>query len=232
MAVFRQLFDPESSTYTYLLGEAGEAVLIDPVREQAGRDLALLARLGLRLVWSLDTHVHADHVTAAALLQARTGCATAVGQRAGVACADRLLAEGDEIRFGGEVIRVLETPGHTAGCVSYLWRDRLFTGDALLIGGCGRTDFQDGDPGTLYDSIVGKLFTLPDETLVYPAHDYEGRRVSCIGQEKAINPRLAGRSREAFVALMESMAFPLPRRIQVAVPANRRCGREGIGGGA
>ncbi len=223
-----QLFDPESSTLTYVLvDERGrEAVLIDSVREQTGRDLEVIANHGLRLRWVLETHVHADHVTGAAVLQARAGAQTAVGAHAGVACANRLLADGEEIEFGGELIEVIATPGHTSGCLSYRWRDRLFTGDALLIGACGRTDFQEGDPGRLYDSITQRLFAFPDETLVYPAHDYEGRRVSSIGEQRNTNPRLAGKSREEFIAIMNALELAPPRKIDQALPANRRCGRQ------
>lgn len=228
MQPVHQLLDPDTCTYTYLVVDepSCEAVLIDPVREQVQRDLEVLAASRLRLQWILETHVHADHVTGAAMLQAQTGAGTALSARAGVACASRLLDDGDEIAFGEEIIRVLATPGHTAGCLSYLWRDRVFTGDALLIGGCGRTDFQGGDAGVLYDSIVGKLFGLPDETIVYPAHDYQGRRVSCIGEQRTTNPRLAGKNRAEFVALMGGLVLDPPRQIDIAVPANRKCGRE------
>ncbi|THF66636.1 MBL fold metallo-hydrolase [Pseudothauera nasutitermitis] len=225
--LFRQLFDEDSSTLTYLLADphTREAVLIDTVREQAGRDLALLDELGVRLVWILETHVHADHVTAAATLKQATGARTVTGRHAGAACADVMAGDGHEIVFGGEVIRVIPTPGHTPGCVTYHWRDRLFTGDALLIGGCGRTDFQGGDAGALYDSLTTRLFTLPGETLVYPAHDYQGRRVSCIAQERDTNPRLAGKTRDQFIQLMGELNLPRPRRIDEALPANLRCGR-------
>jgi len=225
--VFRQFFDESSSTLTYLLADplAGEAVLIDSVREHAGHYAALLREMNLKLVWLLETHVHADHVTGAADLRELTGARTVTGERAGAECADVRAADGATIVFGNEVIRVIPTPGHTAGCVTYHWRDRLFTGDALLIGGCGRTDFQSGDAGTLYDSITGRLFTLQDEMLVYPGHNYDGRRVSCIGQERISNPRLAGKSREAFVELMNNLKLPSPSRMDEAVPANLRCGR-------
>lgn len=225
--VFRQLFDEDSCTLTYLLADplTGDAVLIDTVREHTGRYAALLREMNLQLVWLLETHVHADHVTGAAGLKELTGARTVTGERAGAPCADVLAADGTTVVFGNEVIRVIPTPGHTVGCVTYHWRDRLFTGDALLIGGCGRTDFQGGDAGTLYDSITGRLFALRDEMLVYPGHNYEGRRVSCIGQERIGNPRLAGKSREAFIALMNELKLPSPRRMDEAVPANLRCGR-------
>lgn len=227
MIRFHQLSDPASSTYTYLLAcpATGNAVLIDSVREQIDRDIEFLRKHGLRLEWILETHVHADHVTGAAALQARTGARTAVGRRAGIACATRLLGEGDAVAFGEESLAVLETPGHTAGCVSYLWNDRVFTGDSLMIGSCGRTDFQDGDPGTLFDSVTRKLFALPDETLVYPAHDYHGRRVSCIAEERETNARFAGRTRAEFVEFMEALQLDPPRQLEFALPANRHCGR-------
>ncbi len=228
MQNFFQRLDPESCTYTYILVDESsrKAVLIDPVREQVDRDLALLDEHQLTLEWILETHVHADHVTGAAQLQAATHAATAVSERAGVACASRHLRDGEAVSFGEQTLRVIATPGHTAGCVSYLWNDRLFSGDALLIDACGRTDFQEGDPGQLYDSVTGKLFTLPDETLVYPAHDYSGRQVSTIGEQRQTNPRLAGKSREEFIDLMDSLDLDAPRKIQVALPANRLCGRE------
>lgn len=224
--MFRQLFDPESSTYTYLLGEepGGEAVIVDPVREHVERDLGLMAQHGLRLAWILETHVHADHVTGARALGACTGARTAVSLHCGARGFDHLLNDGEEITFGAERIRVIATPGHTPGSTCYLWRDRLLTGDTLLIGGCGRTDFQNGDAGALYDSITGRLFALPEDTLVYPGHDYKGRRVSTIGEEKSTNPRLAGRSREDFVRLMGQLDLPEPKRIREAVPANLRGG--------
>lgn len=219
--MFKQLFDSASSTYTYLLAaDTGEAVLIDPVYEQLDRDLALLKDNGLTLAWVLDTHVHADHVTSANALKAATGCQTAVGDGCNATGFDHSLNDGDEIRFGGELVRVIGTPGHTHGSVTYHWRDRVFTGDALLIGGCGRTDFQAGDAATLYSSITDKLFALADETLVYPGHDYKGRRVSSIGEEKATNPRLAGKSMEEFKTIMENLNLPKPKLIDIAVPAN------------
>lgn len=219
--MFKQLFDPTSSTYTYLLAaDTGEAVLIDPVYEQLERDVALLRQYRLTLAWVLDTHVHADHVTSANALKAATGCQTAVGDGCNATGFDHSLNDGDEIRFGNELVRVIGTPGHTHGSVTYLWRDRVFTGDALLIGGCGRTDFQAGDASTLYSSITGKLFALADETLVYPGHDYKGRRVTSIGEEKATNPRLAGKSVDEFKAIMDGLNLPKPKLIDIAVPAN------------
>ncbi|HQZ02811.1 MAG TPA: MBL fold metallo-hydrolase [Thauera sp.] len=224
--VFRQLYDENSSTLTYLLADAltGDAVLIDSVAEQAALYLGLLQELKLNLVYLLETHAHADHVTGAGLMKERSDAETATGWRTGANCADLQLSDGDTLAFGNEVIRVINTPGHTPGCVSYRWRNCVFTGDALLIGGCGRTDFQGGDAGTLYDSITQRLFTLADETLVYPAHDYKGMRVSSIGQEKLTNARVPGRSRAAFIELMDSLNLPRPRLIDEAVPANLRCG--------
>ncbi len=230
MILFHQFFDTSSSTLTYLLADpvTGDAVIIDSVREHVGAYVSFLQEQELQLCWILETHVHADHITGAAGLRELTGARSAVGSAGGVGCADRLLDDGDTIVFGNEVIRVIPTPGHTPACVTYQWRDRLFTGDALMIGGCGRTDFQGGDAGALYDSITGKLFALPDETLVYPGHDYRGARVSCIGQEKAINPRLAGRSRQDFIELMNNLNLPQPRMIDEALPANLRCGHNEI----
>ncbi len=224
--MFKQLFDPVSSTLTYLIGDESskEAVIIDPVEDQSARDLALLASLGLKLVCILDTHVHADHVTGAAALKAATGAPAAVGMACEAPGYERQLVGGDRITFGKEIIHVIATPGHTPGSLTFHWRDRLFTGDALLIGGCGRTDFQNGSADQLYSSITGNLFTLPDETLIYPGHDYKGRRVSSVGEEKLLNPRFAGKTRAEFIALMGALDLPRPKLIDVAVPANKRAG--------
>lgn len=226
--LFRQLFDPDTSTYSYLLADpvSREAALVDPVLEQVDRDARLVEELGLRLVYTLETHVHADHVTGADALRRRLGSRSVVHADGGAACADVLVRDGDVLHVGSIAIEVRHTPGHTEGDVSYVVGDRVFTGDTLLIGGCGRTDFQQGDPGALYDSVHGKLFTLPDDTLVYPGHAYDGRRVSSIAQEKEINARLGGgRSRESFIQLMENLELPYPRKIDVSLPANRECGR-------
>jgi glyoxylase-like metal-dependent hydrolase (beta-lactamase superfamily II) len=222
-----QLFDAESSTFTYILSAPGstDAVIIDPVDRHCLRDLRHLERLGLKLAWVLETHAHADHVTSAGRLRELTGAKTAVPGACGIAGAETQLNEGDSVRFGnGEAIRVLHTPGHTAGSMSYVWRGNVFTGDTLLIDGCGRTDFQSGSADALYDSVTRKLFALPDETLVWPGHDYKGQSVSTIGWEKRHNARLANRSREAFVKLMDELNLPKPKLIDVAVPANQRLG--------
>jgi glyoxylase-like metal-dependent hydrolase (beta-lactamase superfamily II) len=236
--IFRQLFEPESSTYTYLIGcpETGEALLIDPVVESVERDLAELGALALKLALTLDTHVHADHVTAAARLRALTGCRVAFPSASEVAGADVQVSEGEPVRVGRLELRPLFTPGHTADHHCYhLDRPgaaRVFTGDALLIDGCGRTDFQGGDPATLYRAIHAKIFSLPGETLVYPGHDYQKRHVSSVAQERERNPRLGGgRTVEEFTAIMEALALPRPRKIDFAVPANRRCGEAELASG-
>jgi len=219
---FKQLFDPTSSSYTYLIAddETHEAVLIDPVIEQLERDLQLIREHDLTLKHILETHVHADHITASLALKQATGAQTAVASDCGAQGYDRMLEDGNVILFGREEILVLATPGHTSGSVSYLWRDRLLTGDTLLIGGCGRTDFQNGSAADLWRSISEKLFRLDDQVLVYPGHDYKGRRVSSIGEEKQFNARLAGKSREEFIAIMNNLNLPMPSRIHEAVPAN------------
>lgn len=224
--IFKQLFDTESSTYTYFIAEpqTREAVLIDPVDTHIDKYLALLAQYNCTLKYSLETHVHADHITGGGILRQKTAAQTGVASACGAKTADLQLKDGDELAFANETIKVIATPGHTPGSTSFLWRDRLFTGDALLINGCGRTDFQGGDSASQYHSIVNKLFTLPDDTLVYPGHDYNGRRVSNIAQEKSINPRLAGKTLDEFVQIMSSLKLPKPRLIDIAVPANRKCG--------
>lgn len=223
---FRQFFDPDSCTLSYLLAdpECGEAIIIDPVLERIDEYIRTLEQLQLGLRYTLETHVHADHVTAGGLLRQRAGSQTGVAAGCLAPAADLKLSHGDSIQFGHMSIHVIATPGHTAGSVSFLWQDRLFTGDSLLIGGCGRTDFQGGDPGQLYDSVTGNLFKLPEETLVYPGHDYHGRRVSCIAEERSLNPRFKGKTREGFIELMNALDLPKPRLIDLAVPANRLCG--------
>lgn len=225
--IFRQLFEPLSSTYTYLVGCAstGQAVLIDPVVNSMERDLAELQRLGLRLAVTLDTHVHADHITGALHLKQRTGSRIAAPAFDGLPCADIGIAEGTPLQVGSLQLEPLHTPGHTDGHFCYRLGERLFTGDALLIDGCGRTDFQNGSAADLYRSVTGKLFTLPDDQLVYPGHDYQGRRVSTIGQEKARNPRLGqGRSLAEFEAIMAGLKLPYPKFIDHALSGNRQCG--------
>ncbi len=234
--IFHQLFDSESSTYTYLLGDeqSREAVLIDPVLELVERDLKLVGELGLKLVYVLDTHVHADHVTAAGAIRDRFAGAirTGVGRGAGVECSDIPLDDGQILKMGRHEIRVIGTPGHTDSCMSFFIQPEtgsavVFTGDALLIRGTGRTDFQNGSSSTLFDSVTLKLFMLPDDTRVYPAHDYRGQTSSTIGAEKQHNPRLGkGRSREEFTKLMSELDLALPKKIHEAVPANMSCGKK------
>lgn len=230
MLIFRQLFDPQSSTYSYLLGDgaAGEAILIDPVFEQAARDGALIKELGLTLAATLDTHVHADHVTGAWLLKHRLGSRIAISAASGAEGADIHLVEGDRLSFGKRYVSARPTPGHTDGCMSFVLDDEsmAFTGDALLIRGCGRTDFQQGSAHNLYQSIRMKIFTLPESCLLYPGHDYRGLTVSSVAEEKTYNPRLGGDIAEADFALyMENLNLPHPKQIDVAVPANMVCGR-------
>ncbi len=227
-AIFRQLFEPESSTYTYLLadGETKEAVLIDPVKETVDRDLKLVEELGLTLTHVLDTHVHADHVTGSGEIRRRTGAKTVVSARAGADCADVRVDDGDAVRFGKHALEVRATPGHTDGCVTYVLDDSTmaFTGDALLIRGCGRTDFQQGDARKLFRSVTEKIFTLPDDAKLYPGHDYKGRTVTTVAEERAFNPRLAGKTEDEFVRIMSELKLAPPKKIAVAVPSNRRCG--------
>lgn len=224
--LLRQLFDRESSTYTYLVAdpETREAVLVDPVLEQRARDLALVEELGLRLVHVLETHVHADHVTAAGSLRAETG-ATTIASTRGAPCADRHVSHGEVIRFGAQTLTVLSTPGHTDDSVCYAGDGFVLTGDTLLVRGTGRADFQNGDPHALHRSITEVLFALPDETIVYPGHDYRGFTCSTIGEERAHNPRLQG-DEAAFVAIMAGLDLPPPKRLAEAVPKNRACGAE------
>ena len=229
--LFRQLFDAGSSTYTYLIGceRSGVAALIDPVRETVERDLEQLDSLRLSLRCTVETHIHADHVTGAAMLRERTGCACAVPEKSGAAHADIAVREGEPIHIGALELHPLYTPGHTDDhhCY-YLDHDgqgRVFTGDALLIDGCGRTDFQNGDAATLYRSVHEKIFALDGDTLVYPGHDYQQRRVSSVAQERDRNARLGGgKSVEEFVAIMAALNLPRPKQMDVAVPANRECG--------
>jgi sulfur dioxygenase len=225
--IFRQLFESVSSTYTYLLGDeqTGQAILIDSVISSMDRDLEVLHRLGLRLAYTLDTHIHADHITAALELKRATGSKIAAPAFDRLACADVGIEEGKPLEMAGILLQPLHTPGHTDGHFSYLLGDRVFTGDALLIEGCGRTDFQNGDADTLYRSVTEKLFALPDETLVYPAHDYKERFVTSIAQEKLRNPRLGkGKTLDEFREIMANLNLPYPTFIDHAVPGNRQCG--------
>jgi glyoxylase-like metal-dependent hydrolase (beta-lactamase superfamily II) len=222
-----QLFDAASSTFTYLLIDPASraAILIDPVDHHVERDLAHLRRLGLQLTHVLETHAHADHVTSAGRLCELTGAVSAAPSGCGIAPAALQLNDGDVIRFGvNEAIAVLHTPGHTAGSMCYVWRDHVFTGDTLLIDGCGRTDFQGGSAAALFDSVHAKLFMLPDGARVWPAHDYKGQSVSTIGWEREHNARLAHRSKDDFVSLMAQLNLPKPKLIDIAVPANRNLG--------
>jgi glyoxylase-like metal-dependent hydrolase (beta-lactamase superfamily II) len=225
--IFRQLFEPLSSTWTYLLGceTTGQALLIDPVVNRIDEDLAVIAGLGLRLAWTVETHVHADHITGARHLRERTGSRIAAPAADRLPCADLGLEEGRPLEMGSVRLDPLHTPGHTRTHHAYVCGERVFTGDALLIDGCGRTDFQGGSASELWGSVHGKLFALPDEQLVYPGHDYQGRRVSSIGQERARNPRLGGtRTQAEFEALMAALNLPYPKFIDHAVPGNQACG--------
>jgi glyoxylase-like metal-dependent hydrolase (beta-lactamase superfamily II) len=230
MLIFRQLFDPQSSTYSYLLGDgaSGEAILIDPVFEQAARDAALVKELGLTLAATLDSHVHADHVTGAWLLAKRLGSKIAISAAGGAKGADIRLADGDRVSFGKRYVTARATPGHTDGCMSFVLDDEsmAFTGDALLIRGCGRTDFQQGSAHKLYQSVHGKIFTLPGDCLLYPGHDYRGLTVTSVAEERAHNPRLGGDIAETdFAGYMDNLNLPHPKQIKAAVPANMVCGR-------
>ncbi|XP_077431571.1 persulfide dioxygenase ETHE1, mitochondrial [Vanacampus margaritifer] len=225
--LFRQLFESESSTYTYLLADAvtKDAILIDPVLETIDRDLKLINELGLLLRVAVNTHCHADHITSTGLMKMRlAGLKSAISKLSG-ATADIMLSEGDEITFGKHSVTVRETPGHTDGCVTLVTQDQrmAFTGDALLIRGCGRTDFQQGCSIRLYNSVQQKIFTLPDECLIYPAHDYLGQTVSTVGEERTLNPRLT-KSLEEFVTIMNNLNLPKPSKIDISVPANLVCG--------
>lgn len=227
--IFRQLFDDASSTFTYLLADDGEkeAILIDAVFSQAKRDLALLDELGLTLVLAADTHAHADHITAAWLLKQKTGCRIASARAIGAEHVDLPLEDGQEFGVAGVTLRAISTPGHTDGCMSFVMADQsmVFTGDTLLIRGCGRSDFQQGSAHKLFESITSKLFALPDTCLIYPAHDYHGRSVSTIGEEKAFNARVGGGANETdFVEYMNAMKLPHPKKIDEALPANLRSG--------
>jgi glyoxylase-like metal-dependent hydrolase (beta-lactamase superfamily II) len=226
--LFRQLFDQQTWTYTYLIADSDtkEAVLVDPVLEQVERDYQLIQELGLTLKYCLETHIHADHITGTGKLRELTGCHGVAPEQAQVNCADQKIKDGEVLTIGKVVIKAIATPGHTDCHFAYLVNGtHLLTGDALFIRGCGRTDFQSGDAGTLYDSITQRLFTLNDDTLVYPGHDYRGHSVSTIGEEKQFNPRLAGKERHTFVNIMENLNLPDPAKIMEAIPANQQCGK-------
>ncbi|HUL95147.1 MAG TPA: rhodanese-like domain-containing protein [Usitatibacter sp.] len=230
MLIFRQLGDPVSSTYTYLLGDraSGEAVLIDPVFDQAVRDAALVEELGLRLAWTLDTHVHADHVTAAWLHKHDLGSRIAVGAASGAQGADRYLEDGDTLAIGDRRLEARATPGHTSGCMTYVLDDHTmaFTGDCLLIRGSGRTDFQQGDANRLFRSVRTRIFPLPGDCLLYPAHDYRGLTVTSVAEERRYNPRLAESiTEDDFVGYMSHLGLAHPKQMDAAVPANLRCGQ-------
>lgn len=227
--IFRQLFDRESCTYTYLLADevTREAALVDPVRELVDRDLSVLAELGLTLKYTLETHVHADHITGAGTLRQKVGSKSVLSVRAGVDCADISVSHGDSLQLGSLRLEVRETPGHTNTCVSYFVpdEDMIFTGDTLMIRGCGRTDFQEGSSATLYASVHEQVFSLDDATRIYPGHDYKGRTMTTVAEEKAHNPRLGGgRSVDEFVEIMANLNLSQPKKIAVAVPANQNCG--------
>jgi glyoxylase-like metal-dependent hydrolase (beta-lactamase superfamily II) len=225
--IFRQLFDRESCTYTYLLGcrDSREALLIDPVVANADDYCCLLEELELRLVVAADTHVHADHITALGALRDRLGCVTVMGEQAHAACVSRAVGDGDSFAAGSVSLRVVYTPGHTDDSYCFVMADRVFTGDTLLIRGTGRCDFQNGDPLAAYRSLFERVLALPDDTLVYPGHDYRGNTVSTIGEERRWNPRLQVRSAEEYAALMATLRLPSPALMDVAVPANRACGK-------
>jgi sulfur dioxygenase len=228
--IFRQLFDTQSSTYSYLLGDerSGEAILIDPVFEQARRDRALVAELGLKLRYTLETHVHADHVTGAWLLKQWLGSRIAQSGASGATGVDAALSHGNRVEFGQRYLEARETPGHTGGCLTYVLDDEsmAFTGDALLIRGCGRTDFQQGSARNLYQSVHSQIFTLPPACLLYPGHDYRGLTVTSVDEERRLNPRLGHGIGEAdFTGYMNHLGLPHPKQIDVAVPANLRCGQ-------
>jgi glyoxylase-like metal-dependent hydrolase (beta-lactamase superfamily II) len=224
--IFRQLFDQASSTYSYLLASrrGGEALIIDPVLEKVDRYLQLVRELDVRLVKAVDTHIHADHITGLGVLHGRTNCITVMGENAKVDVVSMRVTEGDKLTVEGLALDVLYTPGHTDDSYSFLMGDRVFTGDTLLIRSTGRTDFQNGDARAQYESLFGKLLKLPENTRVYPAHDYKGDTVSTIGEEKAFNPRLQVRSVDEYVDLMSKLDLPSPKMMDVAVPINMRGG--------
>lgn len=225
--IFRQLFDFESSTYTYLLAsrKGGEAVIIDPVDAHTAMYLSIIEQLNLKLVYAMDTHTHADHITALGSLREVTSCTTVMGAHSRAECVDLKITENEVINVDGLKLIAMYTPGHTSESFSFVMDDRVFTGDVLLYRGTGRTDFQGGDPRQSWDSIVNKLFRLPDDTLVYAAHDYKGWTSSSVAEEKQYNPRLAGKTESEYVAIMNSLDLPNPKLMDIAVPANLACGK-------
>jgi glyoxylase-like metal-dependent hydrolase (beta-lactamase superfamily II)/rhodanese-related sulfurtransferase len=236
MLIFRQLFDQQSSTYTYLLGDrvSGEAILIDSVFEQARRDTALLRELGLNLKYTLDTHVHADHVTGAWILKQMTGSKIALSAQGGASGVDILLKHGDTLTFGDRSVEARATPGHTNGCMTFVLDTRrmAFTGDCLLIRGCGRTDFQQGNAHMLYRSVHEQIFSLPDDSLLYPGHDYRGLMATSVGEERKYNPRVGVNiGEDDFAGFMKNLGLAHPKLMDIAVPANLKCGEAAVQGG-
>ncbi len=224
--IFRQLFDHASSTYSYLIAsrQGGEALLVDPVLENTDQYTQLTRELDLRLVLAVDTHIHADHITGLGQLREQTGCITAMGEMTQAECLSTRFADGERLKLDGVEIQAIYTPGHTDDSYSFVLPDRVLTGDTLLIRGTGRTDFQNGDAGAQYDSLFGRLLKFPEDTFVYPAHDYNGMTLSSIGEEMRHNPRLQVTDRAAYIALMDGLVLSDPKMMDVAVPANRRCG--------
>ena len=225
--IFRQLFDSDSSTYTYLLAsrQGGEAVIIDPVLDSTNTYIELVHQLDLKLVYAIDTHTHADHITALGTLRDRTQCVTLMGEQTRADCVSRGVVDGEQIDVDGLSLQAIFTPGHTNESYSLVMPDRVFTGDVLLYRGTGRTDFQGGDPHKSWNSIINRLFRLPDETQVYAAHDYKGWTVSTIGEEKHYNPRLAGKTEQQYVDIMNNLKLPNPKLMDIAVTANLACGK-------
>ena len=225
--IFRQLFDSDSSTYTYLLAsrQGGEAVIIDPVLDSTNMYIELVHQLDLKLVYAIDTHTHADHITALGTLRDRTQCVTLMGEQTRADCVSRGVVDGEQIDVDGLSLQAIFTPGHTNESYSLVMPDRVFTGDVLLYRGTGRTDFQGGDPHKSWNSIINRLFRLPDETQVYAAHDYKGWTVSTIGEEKHFNPRLAGKTEQQYVDIMNNLKLPNPKLMDIAVTANLACGK-------
>lgn len=225
--IFRQLFDSETSTYTYLLARrtGGEAVIIDPVIGATDMYINLIAQLDLKLVFAIDTHTHADHITALGTLRDRTACITIMGEQTRAECVSRGVTDGEKIDVDGMVLQALFTPGHTNESYSFVMSDRVFSGDVLLYRSTGRTDFQAGDAHKSWDSIVNRLFKLPDDTLVFAAHDYKGWTVSSIGEEKKFNQRIAGKTEQQYVEIMMNLKLPNPKLMDIAIPANLTCGK-------